>query len=184
MCNERPTKPCHRAYYIRGSTPFHLCVEIRSPKLVSSKDQTGARAPSAFYCSTEGVALYTLRHQSRCTAPPVPVHCATSARILGIRQNFHETPEFQAYANILGTRRNFHKTPSFQAYANNFMRSQNFGYPPVISYDANILCIGWYFGQAPIFYDFAGFCCCIYLCIFSVFIYAFEYAPIFLAQLF
>ncbi len=54
------------AYYIRGSTPFHLCVEVRSPKLVSSKDQTGARAPSASYCSTEGVApLHTV--------PPVPV---------------------------------------------------------------------------------------------------------------
>ena len=40
-CNERRTRPCHRAYYIRGSTPFHSCVEVRSPKLVSSKDRTG-----------------------------------------------------------------------------------------------------------------------------------------------
>jgi hypothetical protein len=51
--------------------------------------------------------------------------------------------------------------------------------------------------QAPIFYVFADilgkrqyfmilldFLCCKYLCIFSVFIYAFLYAPIFLAQLF
>ncbi len=29
---------------------------VRSPKLVSSEDRTGARAPSASYCSTEGVA--------------------------------------------------------------------------------------------------------------------------------
>ncbi len=65
-CNERRTRPCHRAYYIRGSTPFHLCVEVRSPKLVSSEDRTGARAPSASYCSTEGVAPLH-------TAPPVPV---------------------------------------------------------------------------------------------------------------
>jgi hypothetical protein len=64
--NERRTRPCHRAYYIRGSTPFHSCVEVRSPKLVSSEDQTGARAPSASYCSTEGVTplQYTLRHQA------------------------------------------------------------------------------------------------------------------------
>ncbi len=71
----RRTRPCHRAYYIRGSTPFHSCVEVRSPKLVSSEDRTGARAPSASYCSTEGVAPLH-------TAPPVPVHCATSAGAL------------------------------------------------------------------------------------------------------
>ncbi len=65
-CNERRTRPCHRAYYIRGSTPFHSCVEAWSPKLVSSKDRTGARVPSASYCSTEGVAPLH-------TAPPVPV---------------------------------------------------------------------------------------------------------------
>jgi hypothetical protein len=33
---------------------------------VSSEDRTGARAPSASYCSTEGVAPLH-------TAPPVPV---------------------------------------------------------------------------------------------------------------
>ena len=55
-----------------GSTPFPSCVEVWSPKLVSSEDRTGARAPSASYCSTEGVAPLH-------TAPPVPVHCATSA---------------------------------------------------------------------------------------------------------
>ncbi len=71
-CNERRTRPCHRAYYIRGSTPFHSCVEVRSPKLVSSEDRTGVRAPSASYCSTEGVAPLH-------TAPPVLVNCATSA---------------------------------------------------------------------------------------------------------
>ncbi len=38
-------------------------IRVRSPKLVSSEDRTGARAPSAFYCSTEGVAL---------------THCATN----------------------------------------------------------------------------------------------------------
>ena len=47
-------------------------MEVRSPKLVSSEDRTGARAPSASYCSTEGVAPLH-------TAPPVPVDCATSA---------------------------------------------------------------------------------------------------------
>ncbi len=97
-CNERRTRPCHRAYSIRGSTPFNSCMEVRSLKLVSSEDRTGARAPSASYCSTEGAApLHTappvpvLRHQCRyCatsagTAPPVPVlrqqcrYCATSA---------------------------------------------------------------------------------------------------------
>ncbi len=65
-CNERPTRPCHRAYSIRGATPFHSCVEVRSPKLVSSEDRTGARAPSASNCSAEGVAPLN-------TAPPVPV---------------------------------------------------------------------------------------------------------------
>ncbi len=65
-CNERWTRPCHRAYCIRGSTPFHSCVEVRSPKLVSSEDRTGARAPSAPCCSTKGVAPLH-------TAPPGPV---------------------------------------------------------------------------------------------------------------
>ncbi len=64
-CNERRTRPCHRAYYIGGATPFHLCMIVRSPKLVSSEDQTGARA-SASYCSTKGVAHLH-------TALPVPV---------------------------------------------------------------------------------------------------------------
>ncbi len=70
-CNERRTTPCHRAYSIRGSTPFHSRVEVPSPKLVSSEDRTGARAPSASYCSTKGVAPLH-------TAPPVPAappHC-------------------------------------------------------------------------------------------------------------
>ena len=65
-CNERQTRPCHRANFIRGSTPFHSCVEVRPPKLVSSEDRTRARAPSVSYCSTEGVAPLH-------TAPPVPV---------------------------------------------------------------------------------------------------------------
>ncbi len=63
--NERLTRPCHRAYYIRGATPFPSCMIVRSPKLVSSKDRTGARAPSAS-CYTEGVSPLH-------TAPPVPV---------------------------------------------------------------------------------------------------------------
>ncbi len=64
---------CHRAYSIRGSTPFHSCVEVRSPKLVSSEDRTGARAPSASYCSTEGVAPLHTAPPVPVTAPPVPV---------------------------------------------------------------------------------------------------------------
>ncbi len=76
-CNERRTRPCHRAYSNRGSTPFHSCVEVQSPKLVSSEDQTGARSPSASYCSTEGVApLHTAPPVPVHTAPPVPVHTA------------------------------------------------------------------------------------------------------------
>jgi hypothetical protein len=46
--------------------PFIHALEVWSPKLVSSEDRTGARAPSASYCSTEGVAPLH-------TAPPVPV---------------------------------------------------------------------------------------------------------------
>ncbi len=71
-CNERRIRPCHRAYSIRGSTPFHSCVEVRSPKLVSSEDRTGARAPSASYCSTEGVAPLH-------TAPPKNISKVTLA---------------------------------------------------------------------------------------------------------
>ncbi len=55
-----------------GSTPFHSCVEVRSPKLVSSEDRTGARAPSASYCSTEGVAPLHTAPPVPVTAPPVP----------------------------------------------------------------------------------------------------------------
>jgi hypothetical protein len=52
-----------------------------------------------------------------------------------------------------------------------------------------ILEVRLHFEQALIFWQFfaitfAWFCCCKYLCIFSVFIYAFLCAPIFLAQLF
>jgi hypothetical protein len=61
-CYERRTRPTP------GSTPFHSCVGVRSPKLVSSGDRTGARAPSPSYCSTEGVAPLQIH-----TAPPVPV---------------------------------------------------------------------------------------------------------------
>ncbi len=65
-CNERRTRPCHMAYSIEGASPFHSCMIVRSPKLVSSEDQTGARALTASYFSTEGVAPLH-------TAPPVPV---------------------------------------------------------------------------------------------------------------
>jgi hypothetical protein len=60
-------------------------MEVRSPKLVSSEDQTGARAPSASYCSTEGVAPLHTAPPVPVTAPPVLVlhhqcrYCATSA---------------------------------------------------------------------------------------------------------
>ncbi len=41
-------------------------MKVRAQKLVSSEDRTGARAPSASYCSTKGVAPLH-------TAPPAPV---------------------------------------------------------------------------------------------------------------
>ncbi len=68
-------------YSIGGATPFHSCMivrhRVRLPKLVSSEDRTGARAPSASYCSTEGVAPFPFTHcATRYTAPPVPVHAA------------------------------------------------------------------------------------------------------------
>jgi hypothetical protein len=44
---------------------------------VSSEDRTEARAPSASYCSTEGVApLHTAPPVPVDTAPPVPVDTA------------------------------------------------------------------------------------------------------------
>ncbi len=52
---------------------------------LSSEDRTGARAPSASYCSTEGVAPLHTAPPVPVTAPPVPVlrhqcrYCATSA---------------------------------------------------------------------------------------------------------
>ncbi len=112
-----------------------------------------------------------------------PIFC-TPATIFMKRRNFEHPPEFSWDTGILDIRHNFHETPEFWASPIIFMRRWNFGYPPVISHDANILCICWYFRQAPTFYNFAWFYCWEYLCIFSVFIYAFEYAPIFLAQLF
>ncbi len=72
-CNERQTSPCHRAYSIGGATPFHSCMIVRSPKLVSSEDQTGARTPSASYCSIEVVAPLHTAPPVPVTAPPVPV---------------------------------------------------------------------------------------------------------------
>ncbi len=79
-------------------------------------------------------------------------------KISGICQYFRHPPEFLWDANILGIRQNFHETPRFYVFANILNRRQ----------------ILWF--------------CLIFLlqilCIFSVFIYAFEYAPIFLAQLF
>ncbi len=76
-----------------------------------------------------------------------------------------------------------------------------FEHPPLFWKSAYILDIRQYFEQSPIFYacanilgkrqyfdnfcnNFAWFCCCKYLGIFLVFIYAFLCAPIFLAQLF
>ncbi len=63
-CNERPTRPCHRAYYIGGATPFHSCIIVRSPKLVSSEDRTGPR-PICFLLLYRGSIPFT--------------HCTTSA---------------------------------------------------------------------------------------------------------
>jgi hypothetical protein len=76
MSSEMKGKPglAIMAYYIGGATPFHSCMIVRSPKLVSSEDRTGARAPSASYCSTEGVAPFT-----HCASAG---YCATSAGTL------------------------------------------------------------------------------------------------------
>ncbi len=60
----------------------HSCVEVRSPKLVSSEDRTRARAHPLPTALPREQPLYTLRHQCRYTAPPVLVHCATSAGTL------------------------------------------------------------------------------------------------------
>ncbi len=123
-CNERRTRPCHRAYYIGGTTPFHSCIIVRSPKLVSSEDRTGARAPSASYCSTEGVAPLhtvppvpvhcatsagTLCHQCRFTAPPVPVHCATSAGTLRHQCRYTAPPVPAHCATSAGAGKQFKK---------------------------------------------------------------------------
>ena len=93
-------------YYIRGSTPFHSCVEVRLPKLVSREDRTGARAPSAAYCSTEGVAPLhtatsagTLRHQCQYTAPPVPVLCATSAGTMRHQCRYTSPPNLPIFSD-------------------------------------------------------------------------------------
>jgi hypothetical protein len=76
--------------YIRGATPFHLCMKVRSSKLVSSEDRTGARAPSASYCSTEAVAPLHTVPPVPVETPPVPVRrqhkccCVTSMNNAGM----------------------------------------------------------------------------------------------------
>ncbi len=96
----------------------------------------------------------------------------------------HLPPTFAAYillpmfaANIC----RIHLPPTFAPYILEIRL--HFEQPPIIHTCANIL------GKCQYFDDFlqwvfAWFFCCKYLCIFSVFIYAFLCAPIFLAQLF
>jgi hypothetical protein len=84
-----------------------------------------------------------------------------SAYILEKRLYFGKAPIFWESAYILSKRLYFEQAPIY------------FEKAPIFWASANILWMCWYFGQAPIFYDFAWFCCCKYLCIFSVFIYAF-----------
>ncbi len=67
-CNERLTRPCHRAYYIRGSTPFHSCVEVVRGSPVTEtcvKPLPRGQGPIHYLLLYRGSSPFT--------------HCATSA---------------------------------------------------------------------------------------------------------
>ncbi len=103
----------------------------------------------------------------------MPAKILSSAYISARRQYFPNPPIFLWGANILRICLFFCESPIFWESAYFSMRRQYFK-NPLIFRKARGIC------------EFAWFCCCKYLCIFSVpvFIYAFKYAPIFLAQLF
>ncbi len=46
---EYRTRPWHRVTPLGGATPFHSCMIVRLPILVSNKDRTGVKAPSVSY---------------------------------------------------------------------------------------------------------------------------------------
>ncbi len=70
-CNERRTRPCNRAYYIGGPTPFHSCMIVRSPKLVSNEHRTGPGPHLLPTALPWEYPLHTLRHQCCYWVPDV-----------------------------------------------------------------------------------------------------------------
>jgi hypothetical protein len=73
--------------------PFiHACMIVWSPKRVSSEDRTGARAPSASYCSTQGVAPLH-------TTSPVPE--ITPLLHTGIGERYSQTISNLGHAALL-----------------------------------------------------------------------------------
>ncbi len=108
-----------------------------------------------------------------CAYPKYPLTCEISAHIKNIRA--HEI--FAPMKCLRPWNVRLYLPPIFAAYICRLCL------PPIFAACANILSKRQYFN------DFCNeflldFCCCKYLCIFSVFIYAFLCAPIFLAQLF
>ncbi len=102
-----------------------------------------------------------------------------------VRLYFCQTPTFCKSAYISGKHQHFWNPPTFWKSANILEIRQYFGIrqyfenPPIFWKPANIFQIRLLFCKAPIFYGFAWFLLLQILCIFSVFIYAFKYAPIF-----
>ncbi len=84
------------------------------------------------------------------------------------RQHFPNPLFFLWGANIFQIRLFFCEAPTFSKFANFSVRRQNFPNPPIFLWGANIFQIPPDFSKS-----------CKYLCIFSVFIYAFKYAPVF-----
>jgi hypothetical protein len=72
-CNERRTRPCHRAYYIRGSTPFHLCVAGHRNLCQARIESNRGQGPIRFLLLYRGSSPFTHCATSAGTAPPVPV---------------------------------------------------------------------------------------------------------------
>ena len=98
------------------------------------------------------------------------------AYILDMRRYFRYAHIFWTWAYILSKRLHFEQTPIIHVWANILGKRQCFVYKLIFWASPDILMI--------FAISFAWFCCCKYLCIFSVFIYAFLNAPIFFAQLF
>ncbi len=169
------------------------CRAVQQPVLYGRESAHKSRAAWAVFslgvCMREWQHINEDLNESSSASPggsqqleiPPSLNSKRAASIFRFRWFFTRRSDFNARQDSIA-RLFFSKAPIFCKSACFSGKRQYFSNPPDFCKSANISQIRLIFRKAQGFYEFAWFCCCKYLCIFSVFIFCIlivKYAPIF-----